>query len=95
MKIIVITAGLAKRIMNGIDWSPPTDGSVAQVANAIATVVEMPFRTRPLRVHVDPGQSHLEITNGVPDRARAWMFQEMSLDDLLNPSSAKPVEIYS
>jgi NAD(P)-dependent dehydrogenase (short-subunit alcohol dehydrogenase family) len=89
------TAGLAKRIMSSVDWSPPTDGDVAQVAKAIATVVEMPFGTRPLRVHVDPGQSQLEIANSVADRARAWMFQEMSLDDLLNPSSEKPVEIYS
>jgi hypothetical protein len=29
------------------------------------------------------------------DRARAAMLREMGLDDLLNPSSAKPVEIYS
>jgi NAD(P)-dependent dehydrogenase (short-subunit alcohol dehydrogenase family) len=89
------TAGLAKQIMRGIDWSAPADAGASQIAKAIVTVVDMPFGTRPLRVHVDPAQERTEITNDMADRARAAMLREMGLDDLLNPSSAKPVEIYS
>jgi hypothetical protein len=81
--------------MRGIDWSAPADAGASQIAKAIVTVVDMPFGTRPLRVHVDPAQERTEITNDMADRARAAMLREMGLDDLLNPSSAKPVEIYS
>jgi NAD(P)-dependent dehydrogenase (short-subunit alcohol dehydrogenase family) len=90
------TAGLAKQIMKGFDWSAPADtGASQQIAKAIVTVLDMPFGTRPLRVHVDPAQDRTEITNGVADRARAGMLREMGLDDLLNPSTATPIEIYS
>jgi NAD(P)-dependent dehydrogenase (short-subunit alcohol dehydrogenase family) len=89
------TAGLAKQVMKGVGWSAAVDAGASQIAEAIVTVVDMPFGSRPFRVHVDPTGNRTEIVNHMADRARADMFREMGLGDLLNPSSAGPVEIYS
>ena len=55
------------------------------VAKAIVKIVDMPFCTRRLRVHIGPAQDGAEIVNGVADRVRAELLRNMQLADLLRP----------
>jgi hypothetical protein len=58
-------------------------------AKAIVKFVDMPFGTRPFRVHIDPAQDGAEIVNGVAEHVRTGMLRNMGLADLLRPSSTK------
>ncbi len=82
------TARLAKQILKGFELTAPPDADATQVAKAIVDVVNMPFGTRPFRVHIDPAQDGAEIVNGIADRLRAEMLRNMGLADLLKPSLA-------
>ena len=62
---------------------------VLDVAKAIGKAVDMPFGTRPFRVHIDPANDGGEIVNGVADRARVELLRNMRLADLLRPSLTK------
>ena len=81
------TGDLAKQIMKGFALTAPPNADVLQVAKAIVKVVDLPFGTRPFRVHIDPAQDGAEIVNGVADRVRAELLRNMGLADLLKPSS--------
>jgi NAD(P)-dependent dehydrogenase (short-subunit alcohol dehydrogenase family) len=83
------TAELAKQIMKGFALTAAADADVSEVAKSIVRVVDMPFGTRPFRVHIDPAQDGAEIVNGVADRVRAELLRNMGLSDLLTPSSTK------
>ena len=83
------TASLAKEIMKGFEATAAPDADVLEVAKAIVKIVDMPFGTRPFRVHIDPAQDGAEIVNGVADRVRAELLRNMKLADLLKPSSTK------
>ncbi|HXP42695.1 MAG TPA: hypothetical protein VN833_20745 [Candidatus Acidoferrales bacterium] len=48
------TAKLGEEIMQGFARTAVPDADVAEAANAIVKVVDMPFGKRPFRVHVDP-----------------------------------------
>jgi len=83
------TASLANEIMKGFELTAAADADVLDVAKAIVKIVDMPFGTRPFRVHIDPAQDGAEIVNGVADRVRAELLRNMQLADLLRPSSNK------
>jgi NAD(P)-dependent dehydrogenase (short-subunit alcohol dehydrogenase family) len=83
------TANLAKEIMKGFELTAAVDGDASEVAKAIVKVVDMPFGTRPFRVHIDPANDGAEIVNGVADRVRAELLRNMKLADLLRPSSTE------
>jgi hypothetical protein len=79
--------------MEGFVLTAAADADVSEVAKAIVKVVDMPFGTRPFRVHIDPAHDGAEIVNGVADRVRAELLRNMKLADLLRPSSTKiPVQ---
>src|SRR3984893_870701 len=48
------TANLTKQIMKGFELTAAPDADVLDVAKAIVKIVDMPFGTRPFRVHIDP-----------------------------------------
>jgi len=75
------TANLAKGIMKGFELTAVADAEVSEVAKAIVNLVNMPFGTRPFRVHIDPAQDGAEIVNGVADRVRAELLRNMKLAD--------------
>ena len=75
--------------MKGFELTAAPDADVLDVAKAIVKIVDMPFGTRPFRVHIDPAQDGAEIVNGVADRVRAELLRNMGLADLLKPSSTK------
>jgi hypothetical protein len=68
---------------------------VSEVAKATVKVVEMPFGARPFCIHIDPAQDGAEIVNGVADRARAELFRNMDLADLLRPTKHSCVRVSS
>jgi NAD(P)-dependent dehydrogenase (short-subunit alcohol dehydrogenase family) len=80
------TAKLTKQIMTGFELTAAPNADVSEVAKAIVKVVDMPFGTRPFRVHIDPANDGAEIVNGVADRVRAELLRNMKLADLLRPS---------
>jgi NAD(P)-dependent dehydrogenase (short-subunit alcohol dehydrogenase family) len=81
------TADLARQIIKGFDLTAVPDADVSDVAKAIVNVVDMPFGTRPFRLHIDPAHDGAEIVNGIGDRVRAELLRNMGLADLLKPSS--------
>jgi NAD(P)-dependent dehydrogenase (short-subunit alcohol dehydrogenase family) len=83
------TATLAKEIMDGLAATAVPDADVLDVAKAIVEVVDMPFGTRPFRMHVDPADDGAEVVNGVADRVRKELLKNMGLGDLLKPSKTK------
>jgi NAD(P)-dependent dehydrogenase (short-subunit alcohol dehydrogenase family) len=83
------TATLAKEIMDGFAATAVPDVDVLDVAKAIVEVVDMPFGTRPFRVHIDPADDGAEVVNGVADRVRKELLRNMGLSDLLKPSKTK------
>src|SRR6202022_5026037 len=79
------TASLAKEIMKGFELTAAPGADALDVAKAIVKVVDMPFGTRPFRVHIDPANDGAEIVNGVADRVRAERLRNMNLTDSLGP----------
>ncbi len=78
-------AGVPDQALKGLASLEPADADAASVATAIVEVVDMPFGTRPFRVHIDPSENGAEIVNGVADRVRAELFRRIGLEDLLKP----------
>jgi NAD(P)-dependent dehydrogenase (short-subunit alcohol dehydrogenase family) len=66
----------------------PADADVAQVADAIVTVVGRPHGARPFRVHVDPADDGSAEVSAVADRIREQFFRRLGLDDLLTVAAA-------
>jgi NAD(P)-dependent dehydrogenase (short-subunit alcohol dehydrogenase family) len=79
------TAGLDKQIMSGQRNVSPGGDDVIDVARAIVKVVDMPFGSRPFRVHIDPTNDGAEVVNGVADRVRVEYLHNIGLADLLHP----------
>lgn len=78
-------AGVPDQALKGLAALEPADADAASVASAIVAVVDMPFGTRPFRIHIDPSEDGAEIVNGVADRVRAELFRRIGLEDLLKP----------
>lgn len=81
------TSTLGEEIMQGFARTAFPDANVAEVANAIVEVVDMPFGKRPFRVHIDPANDGAEVVNGVADRVRTELLRNMGLGDLLHPTA--------
>jgi len=73
--------------MQGFARTAFPDANVAEVANAIVKVVDMPCGERPFRVHIDPANDRAEVVNGVADRVRTELLRNMGLGDLLHPTA--------
>lgn len=83
-------AHLGDDILKGFAATAPADADVAEVAEAIVKVVDMPFGKRPFRMHIDPAQDGAEIVNRVADRMRAELLRTIGLGDLLTPAVLEP-----
>jgi NAD(P)-dependent dehydrogenase (short-subunit alcohol dehydrogenase family) len=77
--------GLADQIQKGLAATEPPDADIAAVADAIVKVVDMPFRKRPFRIHIDPAQDGCEVVNAVADHIRTEFLHRIGLGDLLTP----------
>ena len=88
------TAGLNEEIQKGFAAIDPPDANVSTVADAIVNVVNMPFGTRPFRVHIDPAQDGCDVVDMVADRIRSEFLRRIGLGDLLTPRiNTEPVSM--
>ena len=83
--------GFAAEIQQGLAAAVPPEADVVAVADAVVTVVNMPFGTRPFRTHIDPAQDGCEVVNTVADRVRAEFLRRIGLGDLLAPRKEERV----
>jgi NAD(P)-dependent dehydrogenase (short-subunit alcohol dehydrogenase family) len=82
------TTGLDEEIMTGLQSVSPAGADVIEVAKAVVQVVDLPFGTRPFRVHIDPADDGAHVVNAVADRIRVEFLHNIGLKDLPKPSSA-------
>ncbi|MCI2422527.1 SDR family NAD(P)-dependent oxidoreductase [Saccharopolyspora sp. K220] len=80
-------AGLQAALGWGLTKIEPPD---ADVAEAIATVVDTPKGERPLRVHVDSADDRVTVADAVADRIRAKLLVRTGRDDLVHPRQPTP-----
>ena len=66
----------------------PDDADPADIARAIADVVDMPAGQRPFRVHIDPVKDGAEVVSAVADRIRVDFFRRIGLETLLTTRSS-------
>ncbi|MFF4037931.1 SDR family oxidoreductase [Streptomyces sp. NPDC001816] len=79
-----LLAGLDKRLGALV----PPDADVAEVAEAVVRLVDLPAGRRPLRTHVDPSRDGSEVVSAVADRIRVDFFRRAGLEDLLTAGSS-------
>ncbi len=75
-------------VHKGHDVMAPAGSDVADVARAIANVIDTPYGQRPFRVTIDPADAGAEVINMMGDRVRAELFRRIGMEDLLRPHSA-------
>lgn len=77
------TAEVAETALKNLAAIAPADADPAEVAREIVRVVDLPFGTRPFRVHIDPADDGAAVVNAVADRVRAEFLRRINLGDLL------------
>jgi hypothetical protein len=77
--------GLADQIQKALAPFLALDTNVAAFADAIVTIVDMPFGKRPIRVRIDLAQEGSEIGKAVADGIRTEFLRRIGLSDLLTP----------
>ncbi|WP_426231701.1 SDR family oxidoreductase [Pararhizobium sp. DWP3-4] len=77
--------GIPEQALKGLAALEPIDADPAAVAVEVVRIVDLPFGTRPFRVHIDPSQDGAEVVAAVADRVRAEMYRNIGLQDLLKP----------
>jgi hypothetical protein len=75
-------------IHKGHQVMAPANSDVADVARAIARVVDTPFGKCPFRVTIDPADAGAKVINMMGDRVRAELFRRIGMEDLLKPHEA-------
>jgi NAD(P)-dependent dehydrogenase (short-subunit alcohol dehydrogenase family) len=79
-------AGFGDQIQQAFATIVPDDADPARVADRIVDVVDLPFGSRPFRVHYDPSQDGADVGFTVLDRLRAEMLHRVGMSDLLTPA---------
>jgi NAD(P)-dependent dehydrogenase (short-subunit alcohol dehydrogenase family) len=80
-------AGLMDQVAQKLRELEPDWADVADVAQAIVTVVDTEKGRRPFRVHIDPSDDGAAVVNAVADRVRSEFLRRVELDDLLHPTA--------
>ena len=75
-------------VHKGHDVMAPVGSDVADVARAIAKVVDTTFGKRPFRITIDPADAGAEVINMMGDRVRVELFRRIGMEDLLKPHEA-------
>ncbi|WP_115571933.1 SDR family oxidoreductase [Xanthomonas campestris] len=77
--------GVPELALKGLAALEPIDADPTAVAIEVVRIVDLPFGSRPFRVHIDPSQDGAEIVAAVADRVRTEMYRNIGLQDLLKP----------
>ncbi|EZP49970.1 SDR family oxidoreductase [Sphingomonas sp. RIT328] len=80
-------AGFGKLVQEAFAEIVPEDADPAGVAERIVQAIDMPFGTRPFRIHYDPAEDGADVGFAVLDRLRAEMLHRVGLADLLKPAA--------
>ncbi|SEM54135.1 NADP-dependent 3-hydroxy acid dehydrogenase YdfG [Luteibacter sp. UNCMF331Sha3.1] len=75
-----------EQVMTAFAEIVPEDADPAGVAAEMVRVVDLPFGSRPFRVHYDPTEDGASISFPVIDRLRAEMLHRVGFPDLLKPA---------
>jgi len=78
--------GFGEQVQKAFAEIVPEDADPAGVAEEIVKLVDLPFGTRPFRIHYDPTQDGADVGFTVLDRLRAEMLHRVGLSDLLKPA---------
>ena len=81
------TDGFAERMKEALASTVPDDADPADVARAVATIVDAPRGRRPFRVVVDPASDGAAVSYSVIDRVREQFLDRIGFADLRHPMS--------
>lgn len=81
-------AGLMDDIGKRLAALSPPDADAAEVARAIAAVVDTPKGSRPFRTTIDPADDGSETVGDLADRVRAGFYDRIGFADLLTTRTA-------
>ncbi|MDR6937480.1 SDR family oxidoreductase [Luteibacter sp. 3190] len=76
-----------EQVMKAFSEIVPEDADPSGVAAEMVRVVDLPFGSRPFRVHYDPTEDGASISFPVIDRLRAEMLHRVGFPDLLKPAN--------
>ncbi len=79
--------GLADRMRNALAGTVPDDADPAEVARAVATIVDAPYGQRPFRIVIDPASDGASVSYAVIDRVREQFLDRIGFADLRHPAS--------
>ncbi len=78
--------GFANRMKDALAGTVPDDADPAQVARAVAGIVDAPYGKRPFRVVVDPASDGAAVSYAVIDRVREQFLDRIGFTDLRHPA---------
>ncbi len=74
--------GFADRMKDALAGTVPDDADPAQVARAVAGIVDAPYGQRPFRIVVDPASDGAAVSYAVIDRVREQFLDRLGFVDL-------------
>lgn len=78
--------GFADRMKHALAGTVPDDADPAEVARAVAAIVEVPYGRRPVRMAVDPASDGASVSYAVIDRVRERFLDRIGFTDLRHPA---------
>ena len=78
--------GFADRMKDALAGTVPDDADPAEVARAVAVIVDAPYGRRPIRVVVDPAGDGASVSYAVIDRVREQFLDRIGFADLRRPA---------
>ena len=78
--------GFADRMKDALAGTVPDEADPAEVARAVATIVDAPYGRRPFRVVVDPASDGASVSYAVIDRVREQFLDRIGFAGLRHPT---------
>ena len=78
--------GFADRMRDALAGTVPDDADPAEVARAVAAIVDAPYGQRPFRIVVDPASDGASVSYAVIDRVREQFLDRIGFADLRHPA---------
>jgi NAD(P)-dependent dehydrogenase (short-subunit alcohol dehydrogenase family) len=75
--------GMSERVVDGLTKITPADADPEDVAREMVRIVNLPYRQRPFRTHVDPCGDGAEEVSRVADANREQFLRRIGVDDIL------------
>ena len=79
--------GFADRMRDALAGTVPDDADPAEVARAVAAIVDAPYGQRPFRIVVDPASDGASVSYAVIDRVREQFLDRIGFAGLRHPAN--------